>query len=52
MEKYFHSLATSRRRRNRVLTLRNENGNWVDDQNVLKNMGVEFFEKQYEREDN
>ena len=42
--KYFHNIANNRRRRNRVLSLKNDEGDWVEHQNVLKDMGVNYFQ--------
>ena len=49
---YFQNLATARKWRNRVLMLQDEQGNWVDDQQKLKDMGVTFFSKLYKEDGN
>lgn len=45
--KFFHLSLVFRRRRNKISMLRDEQGNWVTDQNQLKNMVVEFFKNLY-----
>ena len=41
--KYFHLSTFARRRRNRILALRDANDRWVHDVDVLKSMVREFF---------
>ncbi|WJX23885.1 hypothetical protein P8452_13067 [Trifolium repens] len=41
--KYYHSKTIIRRRRNKIITLRNENGVWIDDPDNLKNMVRNFY---------
>jgi hypothetical protein len=41
--RYYHLKTITRRRQNRILMLRNENGVWVDDEEVLKHMANEFY---------
>lgn len=41
--RYFHVLATVRKTRGKILTLKNEVGNWITDSNELKNMAVTFL---------
>ena len=41
--KYFHIIANNRRRRNKVLSLKNEEGEWIEDQTALEDMGVNYF---------
>ncbi|MCI00140.1 hypothetical protein A2U01_0021157, partial [Trifolium medium] len=38
--KYYHSKTIIRRRRNKIITLRNESGEWVDDSDRLKDMVI------------
>ncbi|MCH84023.1 hypothetical protein A2U01_0004853, partial [Trifolium medium] len=41
--KYYHSKTIVRRRHNRIVALRNEAGNWIDDQENLSNMVRNFY---------
>ncbi|XP_061351083.1 uncharacterized protein LOC133296147 [Gastrolobium bilobum] len=43
--KFFHSSTVMRRRMNRILTLKDENGIWIDDPKVLVNMVVSYYQK-------
>ena len=36
-------MVTNRQRQNQILMLKNDNGEWTDDQSILKTMGVEFY---------
>ena len=36
---YFHNLATACKRRDKILMLKDDQRNWVEDQQKLKNMG-------------
>ena len=49
---YFHRISTNRWRRNRILMLIDENGEWIDNQIMLRNMGVDFLRKLYEEDSN
>ncbi|KAL4300764.1 hypothetical protein AHAS_Ahas17G0233500 [Arachis hypogaea] len=49
--KYYHTKTAIRRRKNRILKLRLENGNWSEDQEELKNSAIAYYSKLYE-EDN
>ena len=44
---YFHGLAAARRRHNRIVMLKDDQGNWVEDLQLLKNMGVDFYSRLY-----
>ncbi|CAL1365946.1 unnamed protein product [Linum trigynum] len=44
---YFHHQATRRKRRNKILALRNANGDWIDDQESLLNMVLNFYTTLY-----
>ncbi|CAL1384036.1 unnamed protein product [Linum trigynum] len=48
---FFHQQATRRRRRNKILTLRNENGEWIDNQESLRNMVLQFYTYLYTQEE-
>ncbi|CAL1380726.1 unnamed protein product [Linum trigynum] len=48
---YFHQQATRRRRRNKILALRNGSGDWIEDQDALKNLVVQFYESVYTQEE-
>ena len=41
-------MANSRRRRNKIEALRNEEGDWEYDEKKIRDMGSSFFEKLYE----
>ncbi|XP_057747786.1 uncharacterized protein LOC130966983 [Arachis stenosperma] len=45
--KYFHLKANGRRKRNRITSLKSEEGDWVEDADTLKNWGVDFFKTLY-----
>ncbi|KAA3474645.1 reverse transcriptase [Gossypium australe] len=45
--KFYHSCTIKRRKHNRIMTLRVDNGDWCSDQNILQNKAVEFFQKLY-----
>ncbi|KAA3488942.1 reverse transcriptase [Gossypium australe] len=45
--KFFHSRTIQRRKFNRILTLRDNNGEWCSDQSTLSDEAVKFFEKLY-----
>lgn len=40
---YFHLTTILKRKRNHILTLRNDQGNWIEDGRELRNMFVEFY---------
>ncbi|KAA3486878.1 LINE-1 reverse transcriptase isogeny [Gossypium australe] len=44
---FFHSRTIKRRKCNRIMSLRVDNGDWCSDQTILQNKAVEFFEKLY-----
>ncbi|KAA3487341.1 reverse transcriptase [Gossypium australe] len=44
---FFHRRTVKRRKFNRIMSLRIDNGDWCSDQNILQNKAVEFFEKLY-----
>ncbi|CAL1395192.1 unnamed protein product [Linum trigynum] len=48
---YFHQQANRRRRRNKILSLRNQNGEWVEDPTLLRNIIVDFFALLYTQDD-
>ncbi|GAU47272.1 hypothetical protein TSUD_280950 [Trifolium subterraneum] len=41
--KYYHSKTIAGRRRNKIISLRNEEGEWVDEQDGLRNMVRTFY---------
>ncbi|MCH92036.1 RNA-directed DNA polymerase (Reverse transcriptase), partial [Trifolium medium] len=43
--RYYHTKTVSRRRKNNVLMLKNEEGQWIDDVDQLQGMVNEFFHK-------
>ena len=45
--KYFHQKTIQWRRCNRIEMLKDNDGNWVQDDNQLKNMAVQFFKLIY-----
>ncbi|KAA3482036.1 RNA-directed DNA polymerase (Reverse transcriptase) [Gossypium australe] len=47
---FFHSRTIKRRKSNRIMSLRIENGDWCSDQSILKNKAVEFFGKLYDED--
>lgn len=48
--KYNHSKTIIRRRRNKILSLRNEVGDWVDEPKALKHMVRDFYINLYKEE--
>lgn len=40
---FFHTCTLVRRRRNKIEILKDDNGNWVEDDEKLKNIAVEYF---------
>ena len=40
---YFHNLATACKKKNKILMLKDDQGNWVEDQQKLKSMRIDFF---------
>ncbi|XP_061354867.1 uncharacterized protein LOC133299428, partial [Gastrolobium bilobum] len=48
--RFFHSVTVARRRRNRIDTLKNSEGVWIGDQQVLMEMAVSFFENLYTKD--
>lgn len=49
--RYYHTKTIIRRRRNKVLTLRNEEGIWIDDNQALKKMVVDYYRVLFEEEE-
>ena len=49
--KFFHATASQRRRKNRIEGLQNQQGDWIDDQEGIENIILEYFTKMY-RSDN
>ncbi|CAL1360485.1 unnamed protein product [Linum trigynum] len=47
---FFHQQANRSRRRNKILTLRDPNGNWVKDLMALRDLIIEFFTTLYTQE--
>ncbi|GAU39340.1 hypothetical protein TSUD_60910 [Trifolium subterraneum] len=45
--KYYHSKAIVRRRRNKIVSLRSETGDWIEDQEALSNMAMNFYTNLY-----
>ncbi|GAV67983.1 hypothetical protein CFOL_v3_11486 [Cephalotus follicularis] len=41
--KFFHSMASQRRRRNRIIGIKDENGTWQEDENVYKRLISTYF---------
>ncbi|KAK7275172.1 hypothetical protein RIF29_16281 [Crotalaria pallida] len=50
--RFFHNAAMSRRRRNKINALLNEEGNWIYDSNALRDMAVSYFSKLFSPNDN
>ncbi|CAL1356849.1 unnamed protein product [Linum trigynum] len=48
---FVHQQATRRRRRNRILTLRGSNGEWIDNVEQLQAMVVDFYRLLYTQEE-
>ncbi|XP_061346687.1 uncharacterized protein LOC133292305 [Gastrolobium bilobum] len=48
--RFFHSVTVARRRRNHIDTLKNSEGVWIGDQQVLMEMVVSFFEYLYTKD--
>ncbi|CAL1405408.1 unnamed protein product [Linum trigynum] len=48
---YFHQQATRRRRRNKIMALRNANGDWIENQENLKDLVVQFYRLLYTQEE-
>ncbi|CAL1375682.1 unnamed protein product [Linum trigynum] len=48
---YFHQQATRRRRRNRILALRDDNGDWISEPVKLLDLVVNFYKILYKHED-
>lgn len=44
---FYHKFVKVRRKQNRILTLRHENGDLEDDQERLKEMAVDYFHRIY-----
>jgi hypothetical protein len=47
--KYYHMKAVIRRRKNNILMLRGENGQWVDDADKIRCMANDFYMKLFTR---
>ncbi|XP_061348715.1 uncharacterized protein LOC133294051 [Gastrolobium bilobum] len=45
--RYFHSSTVARRRHNRIIALRNDEGAWVAEKDDLINMAVKYFENMF-----
>ncbi|KAA3472023.1 reverse transcriptase [Gossypium australe] len=45
--KFYHSRTVKRRKFNRIMSLRVDNGDWCSDQNILQKKAVEFFGELY-----
>lgn len=45
--KFFHATTIARRKRNRIEMLKDANGDWISDDERLKDMAVEFYEDLY-----
>ena len=41
--KFFHATASQRRRKNRIEGLQNQNGEWIDDQQGIESIILEYF---------
>ncbi|KAK9158591.1 hypothetical protein Scep_005165 [Stephania cephalantha] len=49
---FFHISTLTWRRKNRIERLRDDENNWIDDQEILKEMDVQFYKKLYSEESN
>ncbi|CAL1410321.1 unnamed protein product [Linum trigynum] len=49
---YFHHQATRRRRRNKIMTLRAANGDWIEDQQEPLHMILSFYTTLYKEDNN
>lgn len=45
--KFFHASTLNKRRRNRILALKNESGNWIEDQDEVFRHITDFFSNMY-----
>lgn len=43
--RFFHISTMARRKRNRIDRLRNDSGEWIEDQEQIKNMAVHYFQQ-------
>ncbi|KAK4275802.1 hypothetical protein QN277_018824 [Acacia crassicarpa] len=48
--RYYHLKATMRKRRNSILMLKNDGGEWIEDEMALKSLVTEYFQKLYQDE--
>ncbi|XP_061349456.1 uncharacterized protein LOC133294726 [Gastrolobium bilobum] len=48
--RFFHSSTVARRRHNRILTLKDENGTWIADPDSLVNMAVSYYKELFTAE--
>jgi hypothetical protein len=49
--RYYHIKSIIRRRRNKILMLRNDHNDWVDDEEQLKNMVNSYYQKLFTKPD-
>ncbi|KAF7820561.1 ribonuclease H [Senna tora] len=49
--KYYHTKAITRRRRNKILMLKNQSGQWVEDLTEIRNIIVEFYKELFREEE-
>ncbi|XP_061369209.1 uncharacterized protein LOC133312082 [Gastrolobium bilobum] len=43
--RYFHAISVAKRRRNKILTLKDDNGVWLEDARRIEEYAVNFFER-------
>ncbi|RYR27722.1 hypothetical protein Ahy_B01g051758 [Arachis hypogaea] len=48
--RYYHTRTIIRRRKNKILKLRNNEGTWVEDQEELANLAINFFTRLYQEQ--
>ncbi|XP_015959294.1 uncharacterized protein LOC107483187 [Arachis duranensis] len=48
--RYYHTRTIIRRRKNKILKLRNHEGTWVEDQEELANLAINFFTRLYQEQ--
>ncbi|XP_061359052.1 uncharacterized protein LOC133303192 [Gastrolobium bilobum] len=48
--KFFHASAVARRRHNRIVALKDDQGNWISDTDLLVNMATDFYQNLFKSE--
>lgn len=43
--RYYHSKTINKRRNNKIVMLKNDHGNWIEEENELKLMVNEYYKK-------